>query len=262
MSLKVGYISYVNVLPLFMGIEKKEVTCSAQLSKACPVELNTMITQGQLDISMMSSSAFLDQKDSLELLSSFCISAQGAADSVRLYHKVPIRDLSHQELALSPESASSNDLCRVLCRELWHIDPNFQERDFARPLEAYTAFILIGDPCLRHLEYPGYASIDLAEAWSELTDLPFTFAVFAGHKETVKAKDNAIQDFFKDLKASEDWGKRNWNALCASAAEETGVSLDRIHHYYKIIQFQFASRERAALERFDQFRNSLTASIT
>lgn len=92
-------------------------------------------------------------------------------------------------LVVSSASATSSVLARILYR-LWFGEAAYNARasdsaaaknslSLRRPME-----LLIGDEALQ--KRPNYrAVIDLGEAWRELTDLPFVFAVFQTTKRTM-----------------------------------------------------------------------------
>ncbi|MCX6107193.1 MAG: hypothetical protein NTY08_15310 [Proteobacteria bacterium] len=92
-------------------------------------------------------------------------------------------------LAVTPTSATSTQLARILYR-LWFGETSYEQRaSGTNPLGAAMSprrpmELLIGDEAL--VKRPNYrAIIDLGDAWRELTDLPFVFAVWQTSRKTM-----------------------------------------------------------------------------
>jgi predicted solute-binding protein len=94
-------------------------------------------------------------------------------------------------MLVTPASATSTQLARILYR-LWFGEAAYEQRAAsASPLSTLNSALserrpmelLIGDEAL--VKRPNYRSIlDLGEAWRDLTDLPFVFAVWQTSRKT------------------------------------------------------------------------------
>ena len=84
--MRLGRISYVNMAPVFYGLEAdvEEVT-------GVPTELNRMLLDGELDIAPISSIEYARHADSLRILPRLCVSSEGAVDSIQLVTRMPLR---------------------------------------------------------------------------------------------------------------------------------------------------------------------------
>src|SRR4029077_10477895 len=77
-----------------------------------PTELNRMLLDGELDIAPISSIEYARHASTLRLLPRFCVSSEGAVDSIQLVTRMPLGRV--RSVAVTPESATSVVLTRVL----------------------------------------------------------------------------------------------------------------------------------------------------
>jgi predicted solute-binding protein len=104
--------------------------------------------------------------------------------SVALFTKVPVRQI--RSLALDTSSRTSVALTRILCARRFEIAPTLTRHapDLTSMLVDHDAALLIGDPAL-FVDHDGIGhghveKIDLGQAWTEMTGLPFVWAFWAG----------------------------------------------------------------------------------
>jgi predicted solute-binding protein len=104
--------------------------------------------------------------------------------SVAIFHRVPLRDV--RSIALDTSSRTSVALTKIVCVRQLGISPVFVPHapDLAAMLASADAALLIGDPALfvdhRAL---GADKLDLGEAWTTMTGLPFVWAFWAGRAD-------------------------------------------------------------------------------
>lgn len=124
-----------------------------------------------------------------QIITDYCIGAEGAVDTVVLLSDTPLADI--RRVYLDSHSRTSVQLVRVLAREHWHISPLWV--DFAdcasafatvpgrsKGLEYGEAMVAIGDKVFALTAAHEYAyRFDLAQEWHEFTGgLPFVFAAW------------------------------------------------------------------------------------
>ncbi|MBS0622040.1 MAG: menaquinone biosynthesis protein, partial [Verrucomicrobia bacterium] len=189
-QLRVGHLNFCNAIPLYTSLSS-----AVQLVGGVPSELNALLREGKLDLSLVSSFEYLSHSSLYDLLPGYCIAAEGQVRSVHLHVKGPLAALNDQPLALTPQSASSAQLVKLFCRYFWHIRPHFVTLPHLNQCMDYKAFLLIGDQALLHPGFPGYTRFDLAQVWKEKTDLPITFAVFAMRKRLMQERGEEVLGF-------------------------------------------------------------------
>src|ERR687888_2374151 len=132
-----------------------------------PTELNSRLLAGELDVAPISSIEYARNAERLRLLPRLCVGSEGAVDSIQLVSRKPLEQV--RSIAVTPESATSVVLTRVLLPEAEHV-PLGEEAD---------AKLLIGDAALRSAFEDPTPHHDLGRLWLERTRLPMAFAVWA-----------------------------------------------------------------------------------
>ena len=160
--IRLGRISYVNMAPLFF-----ELDADVEEVPGVPTELNQALLDGKVDLAPISSIEYARHAADLRILPRVCVSSEGAVDSIQLVSKAPLRSI--RSVAVTPESATSVVLTRVLLPEAEHV-PLGEDAD---------ATLLIGDAALKSMFEDPTPHYDLGRLWLEETGLPMVYAVFA-----------------------------------------------------------------------------------
>jgi chorismate dehydratase len=166
---RVGSVKYLNAVPLTRGIEDQVVF-------ATPARLAEMLRAGELDAALVSVTEVLFH-DQYDVLDGIAVASLGQVLSVFLAHRPPLEQV--RQIFCDTASLTSVNLLKVLLAERG-LKPEFL------PLASYAdaaqqeAVLLIGDPALDFLRSPHEHQIwDLGAEWSDLTKLPFVYAVWA-----------------------------------------------------------------------------------
>jgi chorismate dehydratase len=136
---------------------------------------------------MVPSITYLDRPGDI-VVPGLCIGSDGPVASVAIYTRKPIREV--RTIALDTSSRTSAVLTRILCARRFEIAPTFVTHgpDLPSMLAAADAALLIGDPALfanhRALDAE---KIDLGDAWTTLTGLPFVWAFWSGRAGAIDA---------------------------------------------------------------------------
>jgi predicted solute-binding protein len=175
---RIGSVNFLNAVPLTRGIE-------SELILATPAKLAEMLRHDELDAALVSLTEVL-LNDRYDILDGIAIASLGEVYSVILVHKKPLKEVT--EVFCDTASLTSVNLLKVLLAEK-NLFPQFV------PLENYEAAIekdfvlLIGDRAIDfQREHPAASGsgatsaheiFDLGFAWTEMTSLPFVYAVWA-----------------------------------------------------------------------------------
>jgi chorismate dehydratase len=167
--MRVGSVPYLNAVPLTRGLED-------QIVFAPPSRLAELLREEKLDAALVSVTEVLFN-DRYDVLDNIAVASLGEVKSVFLAHRRPLAEV-HQVFC-DPASLTSVNLLKVLLAERG-LKPdlvpllNYDDAVF------HDAVLLIGDPAIRFTRAPHEHQIwDLGAAWSELTRLPFVYAVWA-----------------------------------------------------------------------------------
>lgn len=176
-KVRLGAVSYLNVRPLVFGLDRRD---DVSLRFDVPSECARLLAAGEIDLGMVPSITYLDRPND-RIVPGVCIGSDGPVASVALYCSKPIADV--RSIALDTSSRTSAMLTRILCSRRFGITPSFVPHapDLGAMLASADAALLIGDPALfaDHAAL-GATKIDLGEAWTSMTGLPFVWAVWSG----------------------------------------------------------------------------------
>ena len=146
-------VSYLNTIPFIYGIEHAGIDLYADLLLSPPRGCASLLRDGGAEIALIPVAAVPSIPD-IRIVTPFCIGASHSLTSVRLV--------------------------RILASKLWGIRPEWKElKDFSalNAPQPRTGYLIIGDKVFDHEEKFRYR-YDLADAWREMTGLPFAFAAW------------------------------------------------------------------------------------
>ncbi|MBI4753737.1 menaquinone biosynthesis protein, partial [Candidatus Desantisbacteria bacterium] len=148
MSTRLGYLNFINCLPVYYGILDGTVSIDAQIIPGFPNQLNAWLAAGDLDISPISSIEYARHQNEYLLLADICLNSEGPVKSVVLASKFPIEMLGSKSIALPTTSATSHVLLKILLSHL-NVTYKVKEPSIASMLYDSDAALLIGDDALR-----------------------------------------------------------------------------------------------------------------
>ncbi|NLC06623.1 MAG: menaquinone biosynthesis protein [Syntrophomonadaceae bacterium] len=251
---RVGHIQFINCLPLYYGLVKKDVLLDVELTKGTPTELNRMLIQGELDISPISSIEYGRHADLLLLMPDLTVSAEEEVLSILLLSKVPIEELEGRTIALTNTSATSHALLKILLKEKYGLNCNFFicPPELGSMLLEADAALLIGDHALRAYFHPrpDLFSYDLGKLWKELTGLPMVFAVWAIRREFAEKHPELAQEVYHSFFQSMQYSLENLSQIASNAARWETLEAHLLEQYFACLRFDFGEKKQEGLITF------------
>ncbi len=248
MSLRIGLVSYLNTAPLLFSLREEAQNQAWVLCEDHPTALNQALAQGRIDLGLVSSYEYA-QGDYL-LLPDISISATGRVGSVLLFSKLPLDQLTGQEILLTQASATSVALLKLLLEDFCGQKPLYRVGKL-KDLGEAQAYLAIGDEALRLRHHPPLSyAYDLAALWMEHTGLPFVFAVFAVRPEAWANKKEAIRRFATALYISRARGLAALTGLASQCVKLSGLSSGECLLYLKGIEYDLSGLKQEALRVF------------
>ena len=179
-KIKISAVSYTNTKPFLYGLQHTDIINKIDLSLDIPSDCAQKLIDNKVDIGLIPVAAALNIPN-WQIVSGYCIGANGAVNSVFIFSNCEIQDI--KTLQLDPESRSSNNLARVLLKNHWQVSPELitEDRKYSLSIDKTTAFVQIGDRTFGKAGNYPYV-YDLAEEWQRFTDLPFVFAAWIANK--------------------------------------------------------------------------------
>ena len=244
-KLRVGAVSYLNARPLFYRLEDRapEVALSMDL----PSRLAGRLASGDLDLALIPSVEYLRGAASgYEIIPGFAIAARGPVRSVKLFSRVPLGRIDR--LALDEGSRTSRALARVWLDARHGVRPSTIETlpMGVSALESTAdAVLVIGDRAMKVPDGPFYQVVDLAEAWVEMTGLPFVFALWVV-RPGVDLGD--LPDALADCRAD---GLAHADELASTFGPQLGLDHETCLEYLtRVLSYDLGETEVAGLRRF------------
>lgn len=260
---RLGVIDYLNVVPVYEWLLRRQRDEGAlpgiETVAGVPAEMNRALLSGEIDISNVSSFAFGSHADEWLLLPGLSVAAHGRVDSVLLFSwHGDWRCLDGATVALTPASATSVQLVRLLCERRYGIEPRFvtaAEPSLDTMLADAEAALLIGDTALtegyhrRSVAGRGQPHVfDLAAEWEAWTGLPFVFAVWAARADRIEnIRASGVMEL---LRASKAHGLRSLPALAEDAARRLELPRAVCERYLRLLDYDLTERDLEGLKLF------------
>lgn len=220
-------VSYLNTVPLVWGLlHKPELKDVFDLSFAVPSACADQLAAGQADIGIVPVIEMARQ--GLDYFRETGITCRGPVRSILLTSKVPFHKI--KTLATDSGSRTSVMLARLILAEKYGVEPELISMPprLEPMLQVADAALIIGDAAL-HLEPSGlpFATLDLGQEWTELTKLPFVFAVWSGRKDVMRPQ------YAKALVESCRYGQAQTEEIVKKEAPARGLSEALVREYFK-----------------------------
>lgn len=238
---KVSAVSYLNTKPFLHGLEIASIKNKIKLSLDIPTLVAQKLLTGEVDIGLVPI-AVIPQLKNPQIVSPFCIGANGKVKTVCLFSNVPIEEIN--TVYLDYQSRTSVLLVQVLFKEFWKHDVTFLPafEGFENSIKNNIAAVIIGDRAIANLGKYKY-EYDLAEVWKEHTGLPFVFAAWVSNKEI-------DQDFLDDFNAALQIGLSNRNQILDQYKKYNSPYFSVKEYWNTNIQYQLDNDKKQALELF------------
>lgn len=230
-KIRVSAVSYTNTEPFNYGLQHSEVLNKIDLSFDHPSDCAQKLIDDEVDIGLVPVAALLNIPQ-YEIISDYCIGANGAVNSVFIFSNKSIDQIA--TLRLDLQSRTSNNLAKVLLKNYWKVHPVYSQDSET------DAFVEIGDRTFGKADkYPFV--YDLAQEWKNFTGLEFVFAVWASNKPI---DSNFVIEFNAALKS----GVNNIPKVIAKLTKRDDFDLD--DYLTNKIDYPLTESKRAALKLF------------
>ena len=223
----VASVPFLNAKPLVWAIENDD-QFSIDVDYLWPSKLPALLDNGLAEAVLVSSIDALTQPG--RAIAGGCsISSRDRVMSVKVFSKTPLDRI--KTLALDASSMTSNGLAQIVLGRMFGCRPECRplDPDGAAMLKENDACVLIGDKGLT-FEGEGLYSLDLGEAWRNLTGLPFVWACWVG-------KFDLSPELVGQLVVARESGERNLAAVAAEAPDDIPP---RLAHEYLTTVFDYS----------------------
>ena len=239
--IKISAVSYLNTKPFLHGLDISSVKNKIKLTQDTPAQSAQKLLTGEIDIGLVPI-AVIPQLKNPQIVSPFCIGANGKVKTVCLFSDVPLEEIN--TIYLDYQSRTSVLLVQLLMKEYWKRNVTFLPalEGYENSIKNNIAAVIIGDRAIAKLGKYAY-EYDLAEAWKQYTDLPFVFAAWVSNKEIE-------QDFLDDFNAALQIGWSNRSQLLEQYKNYNSPYFSVKEYWSNNIQYELDSDKKQALELF------------
>ncbi len=231
---------YSNSAPLVDKLT--EVDPRVRVINDHPANLVRDLNAGRADVALIPV-AHLFAHPELTMLEGLGVAADGPVQSVLLKCNIPLKQI--KVVGRDPASATSNALAGLLLKKHFNLDVQMVDfHDVERP----DAAVVIGDRALCSDPAPA-GDIDLAQAWKEMTGLPFVFAVWA-----VRADYPHIDEVTDIAQKAYTAGFLATESIAARYADQLGGSLDFwVDYLDNSIHYRLGERDLEGMALFRKY---------
>jgi len=243
---RIGTVPFLVARPLAWRLEHHD---DVELTLAAPSELGRMLREGEVDVALASSVLATDHPELEFWTDGPVIASRGPVRSVLVLIRPGVLAREVRSLALDPASRSGRALAQVVLREVHHAAPLCAEVDpeFALNGPSYDAVQIIGDRALQlSQEFADWQILDLGEAWTNWTGLPFVFAGW------ITREGFPVEQVASILRASSVEGLEQRDRLLPEAVRLLGHDEDFMRRYlFEDLVYTLPPLEvRSALDAF------------
>ncbi len=249
-KLKISVVSYLNSLPFVAGLEQETIKQQFKISKDIPSICAEKVINGNADIGLMPI-AMLPKVKGGNVITDYCISADGEVGSVLLVSNEPIEEI--EVITKDNESRTSVTLARILIENHWKKEVKWKEEsDHFLNLQKNEGLVIIGDRALKYSSQFKYI-YDLAGEWKKYTGLPFVFACWIANKPINETEIQTLNACFAEgLKKRPEIAERS----------ETGhPSITTLSYLNDYIKYDLNEEARKGMKLFLEMMNQIESSF-
>lgn len=253
--MRIGQVSYLNTRPVYYGLEQGAVPKEKGWAfiEGTPSVLNSKLSSGELDISVVSSVEYARHWNDYCILPHLCIGSYGEVKSVLFFSKLPLKRLEGKEVWLTKSSLTSKTLVRWIFEEMG-VTPLYKEFALGEEvfLNAHTqAVLLIGDEALKKRESGIFPYIlDLGSYWKEKTGLPFVFALWCVRSTAAQAKPKEVMRVWQALLSSRAYSMSHLEEISRLCHKQVGLSQTQCMEYLMGLDFDLTPAHIQGMKLF------------
>ncbi len=252
-EVRIGRISYINVAPVYYGLDRAMKPGWLTMVTEPPAVLNGMLERGDIVLSPVSSAAYAKNHENWMIMPDLSISSFGKVMSVILVSRCPLDELCGKRVFFTEESATAAALTRYIFA-VNNVAPAIETgkiTDSASLSGQADAVLVIGDAALTQ-NWPVHFNhvYDLGEMWKDMTGLPFVFAVWAVRRDFAARYPEKLEIIKSLFRESKKLGESNREDIVTNAARKTGLSNDLCRTYFDHLICNLGPLYHQGLETF------------
>jgi len=261
-KIRISAVSYLNTFPFVYGLKHSGLNTECEIALDIPSVCAEKLISGKVDIGLIPVAAILQVKNA-NIISNYCIGANGKVKTVCLFSEVPLNEI--KTILLDYQSRTSVLLTKILAKEYWKINPEFvnAEEGFEKNIKGNTAGVVIGDRAFSltpssSAQREGSSVLlayDLAYEWKNFTNLPFVFACWVANK-------NLPAEFISDFNSALKNGLDNIDKALEEFPPSVISTAEAKKYLSENISYDFDADKKKALELFNQLAEKINTNLS
>ena len=237
--MKVCSVSYLNSVPFVYGLENSGL--KVDLSLEIPSVCGQKLINNEVDLALLPV-AVIPNLDYADIVSPYCISSNGAVQTVCLFSEVPLEQID--TILLDYHSRTSNALVQLLSKRFWKIQPKFKKSDvdFESNINGNTAGVIIGDRAYNYRDDFTFV-YDLSLEWKKFSGMPFVFACWVANKPLVSS-------FKQDFSSALTYGINNLDLALSKKSDVYDTQIDKMNYLTEVINYDLTDEKRKSMQMF------------
>jgi predicted solute-binding protein len=269
---RIGWMSFLNTLPM---LHNAGYVCPpfSQNAKDVPSALNDAMRRGALDVSLVSTAAYLQERDRWTILSGLGISSSGPVNSVLWVYDTTFSLSKHRVMLPSSSESSSALLKHNLANESLRSRDytSYAPKHWKQAMASDHNALLIGDIALKFYErhqrgdYPTLTVVDMASSWHAQTQLPFVFGLWCVHTDYYIQHREALDAWMLAMKRHTGYNLKHARELFDHVRHDVEHASTRFHketlinYWLDNIDYGFGDSHMAAI---DEMQRRLSANFS
>ena len=251
MATRLAVVSFLNTRPLVHALETGRIEHRFEFAYHVPSRCAERLHSGDAEAALIPAIEIARGPVPYSVVPDVSISSRGPVRSVLLLHRKDPADI--RTLALDGNSRTSNVLSRILLQKIHGCRPNaFHPPPAAGRMPDHAdAAVIIGDAALA-VDTTSCRVIDLGEAWTGLTGLPFVYACWTGRPDALD-DEQTLQ-----LIRAKAMGVREIPAIAAAcASSHTGSAGFYADFLGNRIRYDFGEAELEGMNLFYRYAREM-----
>lgn len=252
-KIRIGRISYINVSPVYYGLDRDLKPEWLTMVTEPPAVLNAMLEQGDIVLSPVSSAAYAKNHRDWLVMPDVSISSRGRVMSVLLASHYPLDKLDRKQVVFTEESATAAHLVRYLFA-IHSVSPVIETGKITRAQDmarGADAVLVIGDEALIQDWNESFAHVyDLGEVWQAMTGLPFVYAVWAVRRDFAANHPGILAGIKNIFQQSKAMGDVNQADIVTRSSLKTGLPPTLCREYFQHLNCDFTPEHQKGLTAF------------
>lgn len=252
-NILIGRISYINVAPVYYGLDNGKLPKWFNMVTQPPCILNKMMEEGKIDIGPVSAVAYAKHYKDWLIIPELSIGCDGDVLSVIVVSRVPLEQLNNKKVIFTDESATAVALLKLIFikKKVFPIIKTGKVHILNDIPNDVDAALIIGDSALTYAWENCFPYIyDLGAMWNEMTKLPFIFALWVVKKRFAQENVEIVSYVCDAFIASRKMGEMNIEQIIKSSSQKIGIDIQLSAKYFSLLNCYLDNRQILGLKTF------------